>query len=168
MSAPLAPEHHQFDFWVGHWSVVTADGQPAGTNQIEKILGGHVLRESWVGASGLRGHCFSTWDAAKQCWHQTWVDDRGTVLLLDGQFVEKRMVLSSAPRGGHIDRITWEPLPGGRCPPTLGDHRRRRRDLEDRLRRDLRRYLSPENRMVSGSSSTFAADRICSFFFSSF
>ncbi len=41
-------EYRQFDFWIGDWEVADADGNAQGSNKIESILGGCVLRESWA------------------------------------------------------------------------------------------------------------------------
>jgi hypothetical protein len=57
-----APQHRQFDFWIGEWEVTGARGQRAGSNRIERILGGCALYESWEGASGSRGHSINAWD----------------------------------------------------------------------------------------------------------
>lgn len=40
-----APEHSQFDFWVGEWSVTDGEGKVVGTNTIEKILDGFYARK---------------------------------------------------------------------------------------------------------------------------
>ncbi len=76
--ACVGPEHRQFDFWIGVWEVHTPDGKAAGTNRIERILGGCVLQESWIGAGGMRGMSFNMYSAADQQWHQTWVDSGRT------------------------------------------------------------------------------------------
>ena len=120
-SAPpacVAPEYRQFDFWVGEWDVQTPDGKLAGTNRIERILGGCVLQESWKGARGMTGHSFNTYDPGDRMWHQTWVDDRGTLLLLAGEFRDGAMVLNgaTAARGtskAALHRITWTPNADG-------------------------------------------------------
>jgi len=111
------PEHRQFDFWVGDWDVTTPDGKPAGHNLIEPILGGCALKESWTGARGMSGSSYNAYDRQKQQWHQTWVDDNGSVLQLDGRFAGGKMVLSGETRdtGGTrvLNRITWnETEPG--------------------------------------------------------
>jgi hypothetical protein len=105
-------EYRQFDFWVGDWQVATPDGKPAGANTIERTLDGCVLRESWRGAGGSRGTSYNIYDASRKQWHQTWVDNQGQLLQLDGGLRDGRMVLS----GETIDstgkrteqRITWE------------------------------------------------------------
>ena len=107
-----APEHRQFDFWVGKWRVQGPKGKLAGINEITSILGGCVIHENWSGAGGMRGQSFNSYDAERKVWHQTWVDNTGTVLLLDGTFADGRMVLSNE-RGAHRDRITWTPKGDG-------------------------------------------------------
>jgi len=108
-----APEHRQFDFWIGTWHV-TEKGKPAGENRIEAIDGGCALMESWQGVGGLTGHSLNTYDAKRGVWHQTWVDSSGALLVLEGSFKNGAMVLE----GAHADpkqreRITWTLLPGG-------------------------------------------------------
>ncbi len=115
--ACAAPEHRQFDFWIGEWEVTTPDGSPAGRNRIESILGGCALRESWSGAKGGSGNSYNAYDRATGRWHQTWVDNSGLVLRLDGAFAGGRMVLSGESRdtsGARVlNRITWqETAPG--------------------------------------------------------
>ncbi len=109
------PEYRQFDFWLGQWDVATPDGKVAGTNSITAELNGCVLHEHWVGAKGLRGESFNVFNAVTKRWHQTWVDDAGNSLLLDGAFADGRMVLTGAAAGGKtLNKITWEARPDGR------------------------------------------------------
>ncbi|HEU4400636.1 MAG TPA: hypothetical protein VFT43_00895 [Candidatus Polarisedimenticolia bacterium] len=112
-----SPAHRQFDFWLGDWEVRTPDGAVAGTNRITGIQGGCGLLENWAGASGMTGTSLNTYDAARGLWHQTWVDSRGSLLLLDGAFEAGKMVLSGttrSPQGKTVtDRITWEPTSAG-------------------------------------------------------
>ena len=110
--ACTAPEYHQFDFWIGDWTVTGPKGQVVGTNTIDRPLGGCVLQEHWVGVSGSRGSSFNIYDAARKQWHQTWVDNVGTLLLLDGSFADGKMVLSgpgvNATGAAITNRITWQ------------------------------------------------------------
>ena len=111
-------EFRQFDFWVGDWDVFTADGQLAGTNTIERILGGCVITENWSGSKGTDGRSFNVYSTADQKWHQTWFDSQGTLLRLAGTFVDGRMVMEGDSPGASDNplrnRITWERLPDGR------------------------------------------------------
>lgn len=111
-----AEVRRQFDFWVGDWNV-TVGGKPAGENRIERILDGCALLENWKGAGGMSGKSLNFYDPRSERWHQTWVDDRGGSLGLDGAFKDGKMVLIGTqkkdPKTGTttIDRITWTPLP---------------------------------------------------------
>ncbi len=116
-----APEHRQFDFWLGDWTVTGKAGKLAGTNLVTRELGGCVLQEHWKGAgpTPVTGSSFNVYDASRKKWHQTWVDSTGTLLLLDGGLDEEgAMVLEGeAPssKGGTVHHtIRWEKLPGGR------------------------------------------------------
>ena len=110
--ACAAPEHRQFDFWIGEWEVTTPNGAPAGRNRIESILDGCALRESWTGAKGGSGNSYNAYDRQSGRWHQTWVDNGGLVLRLDGTFAGGRMVLSGETRDSSgapvLNRITWQ------------------------------------------------------------
>ena len=112
-----ALEHRQFDFWIGEWEVTLATGQRAGTNRIERILGGCALQESWTDASPSQGHSLNAWDPGDNKWHQTWVDNAGTILHLSGGIVNGEMVMEGQrrlPDGTEVtDRITWTPNADG-------------------------------------------------------
>lgn len=107
------PAHHEFDFWIGDWTV-TEHGKPAGTNRIDRLLEGCALLENWTGASGTRGHSLNFYDASRRLWQQTWIDSAGTALNLEGHFVAGQMTLSSLKPGlKSADRITWTPNKDG-------------------------------------------------------
>ncbi len=112
-----APEHRQFDFWIGEWKVTQPDGKLAGHNRIESMLGGCVLFESWTSADGRsQGHSFNI-HARDGKWHQTWVDNSGLLLELRGGLEDGRMVMSQVraqPDGSsQLHEISWEYLPSG-------------------------------------------------------
>ena len=44
MTAQSTPPEQQFDFWLGEWDVSWGEGQ-GGTNRVDKILDGKVIRE---------------------------------------------------------------------------------------------------------------------------
>lgn len=110
-----APEHRQFDFWLGDWEVRGPAGKVAGTNTITLEHNGCVLVEHWKGNGGVTGSSFNVYDTDRKKWRQTWVDSTGGLLDLEGTFANQRMTLASAadPKGS-ISRITWERLPDGR------------------------------------------------------
>jgi len=113
---PAAP-NRQFDFWLGDWDVADASGKPAGRNRIVAVHDGCALQENWAGNGGFTGTSLNAYDAERKAWHQTWVDNNGGVLQLDGTFADGRMVLSgeSTDDGRKVvQRIAWQRLPDGR------------------------------------------------------
>jgi hypothetical protein len=110
-------EYRQFDFWIGRWSV-TEHEQPAGQNSIEPDLKRCALFESWSSVDGSRGRSINFYDRDRRRWHQTWIDDRGGALELDGGLVDGSMVLEGErpdpkARTPVRHRITWTPQPDG-------------------------------------------------------
>jgi hypothetical protein len=78
-----APEHRQFDFWIGEWEVVTTEGHnPAGTSSIQLILDRCVLLENWTG--GLTGKSFNHYDTRSKKWIQDWVDSQSKSVHFEG------------------------------------------------------------------------------------
>ncbi len=113
-----AEHDRQFDFWIGDWDVtVVGSGQVAGTNSIHPILDGCVLHEVYETPAGYRGQSFNSYDPQTGQWHQTWVDNFGLVLKIDGGIVDGKMVLSGPGRDQQgndiINRITWTPHDDG-------------------------------------------------------
>ena len=111
-----APEHRQFDFWLGEWEVRDATGAFAGRNEITSVHNGCVVFESWRGRGGVTGMSFNIYDAEHKKWRQTWVDSTGGFLELEGTFADGKMELAS-PAGdgkGSVNRITWQRLPDAR------------------------------------------------------
>jgi len=102
------PAAREFDFWVGSWQVIDPQsGQALGVSQVDSILGGRVLHEHWFGADGYRGESFNVFDRDRKCWHQSWVSDNGTLLLLDGGIQDDAMVLEGMAPDGARQRIRW-------------------------------------------------------------
>lgn len=117
-----APEHRQFDFWIGDWDVVAPAGAPnagavIGHNRIEKVAAGCALSESWRGASGLEGRSLNTYDASARQWRQFWIGGDGVLLQLAGAIQDGQMhmegVLPTASGGLQRQRIVWTPHPDG-------------------------------------------------------
>lgn len=111
-----AEANRAFDFWEGRWVVRTAAGTLAGHNTLSVILGECVLREHYTTPSGYEGFSFNAYDAARGVWHQTWMDNGGAVLQLDGGFVDGAMVLEGETVGPNgqttANRITWTRIDG--------------------------------------------------------
>lgn len=113
-----APEHHQFDFWIGEWTVRGQAGTVVGTSRIEAVLSGCAIVEHWTSSGASRGTSLNFYDRGTREWTQTWIDNAGQPLRLAGALRDGRMVLegttpsaAGSPRARH--RISWTPLEGG-------------------------------------------------------
>jgi hypothetical protein len=113
-----APEYRQFDFWAGDWDAFES-GSPAPVARVHvnRELDGCVLREQYEDTSGLKGQSFSIYDASRGVWHQSWVTNRGHLLVIEGKLLGGAMVLSGADRtaDGLERRVrgTWKPVEEG-------------------------------------------------------
>jgi len=112
-----AAEYRQFDFWIGEWLVHGPNGKLAGTSRISLEYGGCVIHERYDTGRGYSGESLNIYDAPRKRWHQSWVDDEGTLLLLDGGIRDGKMVLEGPGFSGDgtaiVHRITWTPNPDG-------------------------------------------------------
>lgn len=112
-------EHRQFDFWVGQWEVFVGAGKKAGDSRIELIADGCAVLEQWSGGGGVSGKSLNIYDGVDRQWHQTWVDNSGTLLMLTGGFVDRSMVMSMTgpsptdPKTTVQQRISWTPAADG-------------------------------------------------------
>jgi hypothetical protein len=81
------PKREYFNFWVGEWELQweSSDGtMEYGTNTIEKILDGMVIKENFEAITGeMKGYIgksFTVFDSTTNSWYQTWVDNQGSYL----------------------------------------------------------------------------------------
>jgi len=110
-----SPQFRRFDFWLGDWRVVDPQGKSAGTNLVTAVYGGCALQEHWRGVSGDQGSSFNIFNSPSGTWHQTWVDNSGTLLLLNGKSPRPGVMVLKGMRqtkSGRVveDRITWTKL----------------------------------------------------------
>lgn len=113
-----APEYHQFDFWLGDWDVFDiATGAKVSRVRITRILDGCVVHEDYQSVDGHKGESFSIYDASRKVWHQTWVTNRGRLLVVEGRIEDGSMILRGVDRtaaGEERDvRGIWKPVEGG-------------------------------------------------------
>ncbi len=114
----IALEYRQFDFWVGDWDAFElGTATPAARVQVDPLLDGCVLREKYAGADGHEGESLSMYDISRKVWHQSWVTNRGELLVIEGTFQAEGMVLTGASHT--VDgqekwvRGIWKPESGG-------------------------------------------------------
>ena len=113
-------EHRQFDFWLGNWTAYSEDGATKyGTNHLKSMMGGCVMQENWQSGNGqYGGTSYNFYSNATGKWHQTWVDNAGGHLFLEGEFKRGAMRLEGKRKDQEgrkvLDRITWTPQEDGR------------------------------------------------------
>ena len=102
--------HRQFDFWVGTWRVENPAGAVVGHNTIRRVTD-CFLHESYTTPTGYEGQSFNIYDAARGVWHQSWVDNGGLLLQMDGGIDDGKMILQGPGVGQSgvavVNRITW-------------------------------------------------------------
>jgi hypothetical protein len=112
-----ADSYRQFDFWLGEWDVYSREGKKVGDNTISLAMNGCALKEYYRSVTGYQGESINVFDKTQQQWHQTWVDNTGYLLQLDGRWNGHHMVLlgEGLNANGHKvkHRITWKPQRNG-------------------------------------------------------
>ena len=110
-----SPSFREFDFWIGEWDAKNAQGVTVGSSSIQLILGQCVISENWS-TPVSSGKSYNIYNAADKKWHQTWVDDKGTLTKYVGGIVDGKMVLDSeAVANGKkvVNRMTFSKLADG-------------------------------------------------------
>jgi hypothetical protein len=93
-------EYHEFDFFLGDWDVYDVGASTVKAhNTVTPMLAGCAVREVYRRADGYAGESFSMYDAPRGHWHQSWVTNRGELLLLDGGLKDGTMVLTGSEAG---------------------------------------------------------------------
>lgn len=110
-----AAEYHQLDFWIGDWDTFESDapnGPPVARARVDPIAGGCAIHELYEQNDGLIGDSILSYDPVRKQWQQTWVTNRGSIMVLAGNFKDGALVLEgeSHSRDGKsvLQRITWE------------------------------------------------------------
>lgn len=113
-----SPAYHEFDFWIGDWDTFdfgtsTKDARV----RVDRILDGCVIHEDYQSIDGHKGESFSIYDASRKLWHQSWVTNRGQLLVIEGALQDRAMVLTGVDRTAsgeerHVRGI-WKPVDGG-------------------------------------------------------
>ena len=112
------PIFHQFDFWLGKWSVTDSTGQFAGENAITSEQQGCVLMEHWHSAKGGTGMSMNYYDPRIAKWRQIWVG-LGLTLEMTGELRDGSMVMEGPlyylnDKHTTLLRGTWTALKDGR------------------------------------------------------
>src|SRR5471030_3321225 len=91
-----APAYRQFDFWKGDWDAFDVDEPTVvvARTRVTSLLQGCALLEHYDGTNGTSGESFSIYDSSRQVWHQSWVTNRGQLLVIEGNLHAGAMILS--------------------------------------------------------------------------
>jgi hypothetical protein len=109
-----ATEYHQLDFWTGDWDAFDADspvGSPVARTHVDRIAEGCGLHEIYEQEDGLVGDSILSYDAARRQWQQTWITNRGSLMVITGNLKDGRLVLEGEVHRGDgglaVQRISW-------------------------------------------------------------
>jgi hypothetical protein len=108
-------EYRQLDFWIGDWDTFEMDA-PSGPSiaraRVEPIAHGCAIRELYEQVDGLVGDSILSYDPVRKQWQQTWVTNRGSIMVLWGNFKDGALILEGEVhlRDGKsvMQRITWK------------------------------------------------------------
>ena len=110
-----ATEYHRLDFWIGDWDTFETD-TPNGASEarahVDPIAQGCALHELYEQTDGLIGDSILSYDPVRKQWQQTWVTNRGAIMVLFGNFKDDALVLEGEAHLQNgtsvIQRITWK------------------------------------------------------------
>jgi tetratricopeptide (TPR) repeat protein len=98
--------HRAFDFWLGEWEVTTPSRKNwTAISSITLANDGCSVHENYVSQSGYTGKSINFYDRNKKMWHQSWMDNTGAAIYLEGTTKEGAMILTDA-----TNRVTWSLL----------------------------------------------------------
>jgi hypothetical protein len=110
-----AAEYHQLDFWIGDWDTFETDqhgGPLIARARVEPIAEGCAIHELYEQTDGLIGDSILSYDPVRKRWQQTWVTNRGSLMVLWGDFQDGALVLEGEAHlrdGTSVrQRITWK------------------------------------------------------------
>lgn len=110
-----AAEYHQLDFWIGDWDTFETDS-PNGASEarahVDAIAQGCAIHELYEQSDGLIGDSILSYDPVRKGWQQTWVTNRGAIMVIVGNFKDGALVLEGEVHlqdGTTVtQRITWK------------------------------------------------------------
>jgi hypothetical protein len=109
-------EYRKFDFWIGDWDTfdvpVTSVSKSIARNHVDAILENCVIREDYDQFDGHHGQSFTIYDAPRKVWHQSWVTNRGELLVLEGTRSGDRITLEGdmvKTKDKQRVRVVWYP-----------------------------------------------------------
>lgn len=120
LSAESKEKIHQFDFWIGEWTVYNYGTDTiAGYSRIVSIMDSMAIQENYSvpnNRGNYKGTSLNKYNFVQQQWEQYYIDNAGTTLPLKGGLTDGKMILSNAQKGANgivFNRITWVPEEDG-------------------------------------------------------
>ncbi|MEO8385139.1 MAG: DUF1579 family protein [Betaproteobacteria bacterium] len=111
----LDPAFRQFDFWKGDWDTFEPDNsvpESIARARVTPIAAGCAIHELYEQNDGLIGDSILSYDAVRKVWQQTWVDNRGSLLVISGAFKDGAVTMEGemhlATGKMWLQRITWK------------------------------------------------------------
>ena len=115
--------YRQFDFYIGQWEVVRANGRKIGNNVVTIDSKGYLITEKWTGVDGSTGTSINFYDPNEEVWKQTWVNGSGRVVRLNGVFEDGAMLFEgcSTEKDGteQLVKMKIEPVLAGQVKQTV-------------------------------------------------
>jgi hypothetical protein len=110
-----SPERHQFDFWIGEWTVHPAQKLDftAGTSRVESIAGGCGLLENWTAFNGGSGKSINAYNPATKQWEQYWVGQGGQITHYAESKWDGKTLVYLARGGVPWQRLSFTPMEDG-------------------------------------------------------
>ena len=108
-------EYHQLDFWIGDWDTFETDtpnGPSEARTHVDPIAQGCAIHELYEQTDGLIGDSILSYDPVRKQWQQTWVTNRGAIMVIVGNFKNGALVLEGEVhlKDGKsvLQRISWQ------------------------------------------------------------
>ena len=109
-----AAEYRQLDFWLGDWDTFEQDdaAHSIARTHVSLIAAGCAIHELYEQTDGLIGDSILSFDAVRKVWQQTWVTNRGSLMVIAGRFKDGALTLEGEThvRDGRslLQRVTWK------------------------------------------------------------
>lgn len=120
MACPEGSDYRLLDFWKGEWNVVeskTPDDGAMARASVSAIADGCGLYERYEQNDGLLGEAILGYDPVRKEWQQTWISNRGSMMVLRGTFKEGILTLEGDAhlKTGKVvrQRIHWQASEAG-------------------------------------------------------
>jgi hypothetical protein len=112
--------YHQMDFWIGDWDTFETDTPNSASEartHVDPIAQGCAIHELYEQTDGLIGDAILSFDPVRKRWQQTWVTNRGAIMVIVGNFKNGVLVLEGETHLQNgtaiMQRISWQAQDGG-------------------------------------------------------